>query len=196
MSANLSRDAGWLSARRQGCGEDGFSPLLSRTNGLLDFAGSGVVHMVGGGAGAGEHLTAPRSGPALTSLPFLHHASILLLSECPWGTWWPLFALPAALQKAAKRLAGGRAAGRQMDACQGVCEELQGRALSFSRERTVLQPQGTCVGPGHKGGAGLSASLSPFLKTRPNMPTHPLPGAPSASPALSHSLPRMPLLQP
>lgn len=46
--------AGWLSGRRQTCDEVGtwsYSPTLSKTNGLIDFAGSGVVHMVGGGAG-------------------------------------------------------------------------------------------------------------------------------------------------
>ncbi|GAB4813391.1 hypothetical protein N2152v2_000437 [Parachlorella kessleri] len=46
-----------------GCGEAGYAPLLSRTNGLMDFAGSGVVHMVGGGAGLmGAILLGPRLG--------------------------------------------------------------------------------------------------------------------------------------
>lgn len=49
--------AGWLSARRiQECSAPhdaaNFAPYFSKTNGLIDFAGSGVVHMLGGGAGA------------------------------------------------------------------------------------------------------------------------------------------------
>lgn len=45
---------GWLSARRQSCAAAGtlqYNPYFSSTNGLMDFAGSGVVHMVGGSAG-------------------------------------------------------------------------------------------------------------------------------------------------
>ena len=43
--------AGWLSATRRGCDDVEYDPYFSRTNGLLDFGGAGVVHMVGGGAG-------------------------------------------------------------------------------------------------------------------------------------------------
>jgi hypothetical protein len=46
--------SGWLSARRQGCDAPAPEPYFTKTNGLMDVAGSGVVHMVGGGAGRGR----------------------------------------------------------------------------------------------------------------------------------------------
>jgi hypothetical protein len=55
--------AGWLSARRQDCGQTEYDPLLSKATGLLDFAGSGVVHMVGGSAGAPLPLPAGQPCP-------------------------------------------------------------------------------------------------------------------------------------
>ncbi|GAB4818259.1 hypothetical protein N2152v2_005305 [Parachlorella kessleri] len=55
--------SGWLSPFRQGCGEVGYSPYFSRTNGLMDFAGSGTVHMLGGGAALmGAIMLGPRLG--------------------------------------------------------------------------------------------------------------------------------------
>lgn len=54
---------GWLSARRRDCGYTGQpTPLFSGTNGLMDFAGSGVVHMVGGAAAL---VAATMLGPRL-----------------------------------------------------------------------------------------------------------------------------------
>ncbi|GAB4821129.1 hypothetical protein N2152v2_008175 [Parachlorella kessleri] len=55
--------SGWLSAFRQGCDSLGPEPYFTRTNGVMDFAGSGVVHMVGGGAGLmGTIILGPRLG--------------------------------------------------------------------------------------------------------------------------------------
>jgi Amt family ammonium transporter len=54
---------GWLSARRLACGAATYEPFISGTMGLMDFAGSGVVHMVGGGAALVATLvTGPRLG--------------------------------------------------------------------------------------------------------------------------------------
>lgn len=60
--------AGWLSATRRACDQEAFSPYFSRTNGLLDFAGSGVVHMVGGAQVSGGGLGGVPAWPALLSL--------------------------------------------------------------------------------------------------------------------------------
>jgi Amt family ammonium transporter len=55
--------SGWLSAWRVSCGTENPLPTFTNTNGLLDFAGSGVVHMVGGAAGlAGSIIAGPRLG--------------------------------------------------------------------------------------------------------------------------------------
>ncbi|PSC73998.1 ammonium transporter [Micractinium conductrix] len=56
--------SGWLSAKRvTNCASGEFEPLISGTMGLLDFAGSGVVHMVGGGAAlVGAVMLGPRLG--------------------------------------------------------------------------------------------------------------------------------------
>ncbi|EFN53469.1 hypothetical protein CHLNCDRAFT_136742 [Chlorella variabilis] len=56
--------SGWLSAhRRPDCGSDQKVPLISGTMGLMDFAGSGVVHMVGGSAAlVGATMLGPRLG--------------------------------------------------------------------------------------------------------------------------------------
>lgn len=52
--------SGWLSSGSLRCN---IKPLFSSTNGLLDFAGSGVVHMVGGGAALiGAKVVGPRIG--------------------------------------------------------------------------------------------------------------------------------------
>lgn len=56
-------NSGWLSARRLACGADTYTPFFTKTNGLMDFAGSGVVHMVGGGAALmGAIILGPRIG--------------------------------------------------------------------------------------------------------------------------------------
>lgn len=56
-------NTGWLSARRIDCATGDPSPLFSGTNGFIDFAGSGVVHMVGGGmALVGAIISGPRLG--------------------------------------------------------------------------------------------------------------------------------------
>lgn len=56
-------ESGWLSARRKPCDATGFEPLFSKTNGVMDFAGSGVVHMLGGGAALmGTFIVGPRIG--------------------------------------------------------------------------------------------------------------------------------------
>jgi ammonium transporter, Amt family len=55
--------AGWLSSRRVNCTTGEPNPVFADTNGLLDFAGSGVVHMVGGGAAlVGAAIVGPRIG--------------------------------------------------------------------------------------------------------------------------------------
>lgn len=52
---------GWLSAGDASCGNP--DPVFSGTNGVIDFAGSGVVHMVGGGAAlVGAMTVGPRIG--------------------------------------------------------------------------------------------------------------------------------------
>ncbi|PRW61429.1 ammonium transporter [Chlorella sorokiniana] len=61
-------ESGWLSARRRpnwNCGVKPivYEPLIANTMGTMDFAGSGVVHMVGGGAAlVGAVLLGPRLG--------------------------------------------------------------------------------------------------------------------------------------
>ncbi|KAI7846332.1 hypothetical protein COHA_000169 [Chlorella ohadii] len=61
-------ESGWLSARRRptwNCGVKPvvYEPLIANTMGTMDFAGSGVVHMVGGGAAlVGAALLGPRLG--------------------------------------------------------------------------------------------------------------------------------------
>jgi Amt family ammonium transporter len=57
--------SGWLSARRTACEpvDAPHDPLFSSTNGMIDFAGSGVVHMVGGMAALiGAITVGPRIG--------------------------------------------------------------------------------------------------------------------------------------
>ncbi|KAI3424104.1 hypothetical protein D9Q98_009465 [Chlorella vulgaris] len=56
--------SGWLSAfRRPDCSVEKEEPLISGTMGVMDFAGSGVVHMVGGGASLmGAIFLGPRLG--------------------------------------------------------------------------------------------------------------------------------------
>jgi len=55
--------SGWLSAWRVSCGTATPLPTFSGTTGLLDFAGSGIVHMVGGGAAlVGAIIAGPRLG--------------------------------------------------------------------------------------------------------------------------------------
>jgi Amt family ammonium transporter len=56
--------AGWLSAhRRPDCASPIKQPFFSGTMGVMDFAGSGVVHMVGGGAAlVGAWILGPRLG--------------------------------------------------------------------------------------------------------------------------------------
>lgn len=54
---------GWISASRVDCEQNSPSPLFKGTTGFLDFAGSAVVHMVGGGVAlAGAIITGPRIG--------------------------------------------------------------------------------------------------------------------------------------
>lgn len=54
---------GWLSARRLDCATGVPSPLFAGTNGVMDFAGSGVVHMVGGSAAlVSAAILGPRIG--------------------------------------------------------------------------------------------------------------------------------------
>lgn len=67
-------ESGWLSARRHTCagpipleGSEGdsdfYSPVFAGTNGLLDFAGSSVVHIAGGAASlCGVAALGPRTG--------------------------------------------------------------------------------------------------------------------------------------
>ena len=55
--------SGWLSGYRRSCDTLEHEPYFSGTTGLLDFAGSGVVHMVGGViAFMGAIITGPRIG--------------------------------------------------------------------------------------------------------------------------------------
>lgn len=42
--------SGWLSGKRINCATVEHEPLFTHTNGVMDFAGSGVVHVVGGAA--------------------------------------------------------------------------------------------------------------------------------------------------
>ena len=61
---------GWLSANRVQCNTYFPDPVFSGTNGLLDFAGSGVVHMVGGGAALiGAIFAGPRIGRFQNGFP-------------------------------------------------------------------------------------------------------------------------------
>lgn len=54
---------GWLSAHKRNCSTGESDPLFSGTTGFMDFAGSAVVHMVGGAAAlVGSIVVGPRIG--------------------------------------------------------------------------------------------------------------------------------------
>lgn len=62
--------SGWLAATRVQCGTNIPNPTFSGSTGLLDFAGSGVVHMVGGGAAlVGAIIAGPRIGKFNSGFP-------------------------------------------------------------------------------------------------------------------------------
>ncbi|KAL4427117.1 hypothetical protein ABPG77_001121 [Micractinium sp. CCAP 211/92] len=60
----LWSESGWLSPKRiPDCNVRAYQPLFAGTMGTMDFAGSGVVHMVGGGAAlVGAIMLGPRLG--------------------------------------------------------------------------------------------------------------------------------------
>ena len=88
-------ESGWLSARRKPCESAyaPYSPLFSGTNGMIDFAGSGVVHMVGGMAAlVGAIMVGPRIGRFANGhvVCFQHSniAQVVLGTLILWFGWY------------------------------------------------------------------------------------------------------------
>ncbi|KAK3276034.1 hypothetical protein CYMTET_15871 [Cymbomonas tetramitiformis] len=116
---------GWLSPFRQADDDEGYEPELG-ANGFIDFAGSGIVHMVGGGAAlVGSIFLGARSGRFRsdgTVVELASHSTIFsaLGAMILWFGWYG-FCTVHTLAITKMEIASKVAVTTTLSACAGAC---------------------------------------------------------------------------